>query len=57
VTAGGGNNLSGRAKKKGPRKRGPFLYKPKLLDEYDILCLRTLLALRDGEFDLLAFNE
>jgi hypothetical protein len=51
--------VSGRSisQKKGPRKRGPFLYKPKLLDEYDILCLRTLLALRDGEFDLLAFNE
>jgi hypothetical protein len=28
-----------------------------LLQRYDILCLRALLALRDGEFDLLALSK
>jgi hypothetical protein len=36
------------------RKRGST---PNLLDRYDILCLRAFLALRDGEFDLLALSE
>jgi hypothetical protein len=55
----GGENGERAPKKKVPDfKSGTlFLYKPDCLDQYDILCLRALLALRDGEFDLLAFNE
>ena len=46
-----------RANEKGPLKGALRCTGVVLSDRYDILCLRAFLALRDGEFDLLAFNE
>jgi hypothetical protein len=51
-----GANRTPRQIKRAPIS-GPFSVKAWYLYRYDIFCLRALLALRDSEFDLLAFSE